>query len=420
MERRDFRRVIWLGAGAVCAFVFAALVAQAARQPQNPPPAQTLPAFSSPEIDALAEKLAPEIAKRHFGRVVVFGASGPGDEPTQFGKAVGDVVSESLARRAQGFAVTNRDSLREALKKMRISDSAILDDYLVAWICQKVMAAGAVVLQIKSVEGNKAVVEANLFDWREMEKKTAYSLSATLALDEALTKAATQPANNDGRFLGAGVSGSNDEKDGISNPVCVYCPHPAYSDETSARHFSGDLFLGITVHPNWSTTDISIVKGAGQGLDAKAVDAALNWVVKPGQDADGYAAEKRTIFKVEFQTFGKEEPSQQGPRAGEPLPTRILNKESPEIAQMARCVHCPPPEYTQEAKAEKIQGDVWLEIVVSAEGGVIDEKIARGLAHGLDAQAYKTVWKWKFVPAIDKDGNTVAVRMLVQVQFKLN
>ena len=57
------------------------------------------------------------------------------------------------------------------------------------------------------------------------------------------------------------------------------------------------------------------------------------------------------------------------------------------------------PRYTTDALERKIQGSVWLEIVVTREGRASDVRVTRSLdPHGLDEEAIVAVRQWCFEP----------------------
>ena len=78
------------------------------------------------------------------------------------------------------------------------------------------------------------------------------------------------------------------------------------------------------------------------------------------------------------------------------------------------------PEYTSEAMAQRIEGQVLLEAVVIADGSVGDVNVARSLdsVYGLDANAVKAMKQWEFTPGT-KDGKPVAVVINVEMAFTL-
>jgi TonB family protein len=84
-----------------------------------------------------------------------------------------------------------------------------------------------------------------------------------------------------------------------------------------------------------------------------------------------------------------------------------------------KCVYCPAAEYTNKARKDKLAGTVTLAVVVNAEGTVRDISVTKGLGDGLDESAVKTVRKWEFKPAVDRDGNPVPAKVAVQVSFHL-
>jgi protein TonB len=78
------------------------------------------------------------------------------------------------------------------------------------------------------------------------------------------------------------------------------------------------------------------------------------------------------------------------------------------------------PDYTPEAKAARIQGNVLLATVVLADGSVGDVTVSRSLdsTFGLDQQAVKAAKQWVFKPGM-KDGKPVAVRVNIELTFTL-
>ena len=76
------------------------------------------------------------------------------------------------------------------------------------------------------------------------------------------------------------------------------------------------------------------------------------------------------------------------------------------------------PIYTDEARRQRIQGDVILEIVVRSDGSVGSIRVRRSLGGGLDQRAIDAVRQWRFKPA-RRHGTPVDVAVEVAVEFKL-
>jgi TonB family protein len=266
-------------------------------------------------------------------------------------------------------------------------------------------SGGDVIIQIKNIEGNVAAIEANVFDWTDLAKKPAYSTQETLTLDRELIGVSRLPLNGDRSLPIFGDWGSNGKEAGTTNPVCVDCPPADYSNEARKTHQSGEAFLAATILQDGKLTDISVVKAAGHGLDAKAVEALLRWQLKPALDQDGRTIEKRTSIKIEFLDYGV---------SGLPVTA------GPSIPRGAPvCIFCPRPDYSEDAKKKKIQGDVWLEVLITLEGKVTDIKIIKSLGYGLDEMAVIAVKKWRFRPPTSPNGMPIRILATIQVQFQL-
>jgi periplasmic protein TonB len=78
----------------------------------------------------------------------------------------------------------------------------------------------------------------------------------------------------------------------------------------------------------------------------------------------------------------------------------------------------PEPEYSEEARKAKYQGEVWLSVIVDEKGVPQEIKVTRKLGLGLDEKAIEAVRKWRFKPGM-KDGKPVPVLATIAVSFHL-
>jgi len=93
-----------------------------------------------------------------------------------------------------------------------------------------------------------------------------------------------------------------------------------------------------------------------------------------------------------------------------PMPERV--ETSVEI------VVKPTPEYTDEARSNKVEGEVLLEVEFRASGEVRVLRVVRGLGHGLDESAARAAERIQFKPARSSKG-PVDFRATVQIVFRL-
>jgi TonB family protein len=76
------------------------------------------------------------------------------------------------------------------------------------------------------------------------------------------------------------------------------------------------------------------------------------------------------------------------------------------------------PEYTEEARAARLQGTVVVSTVIGEDGRAHDLKVVKGLGLGLDEKALESVAAWHFL-AGKKGGQAVPVESTIEVNFRL-
>jgi len=78
------------------------------------------------------------------------------------------------------------------------------------------------------------------------------------------------------------------------------------------------------------------------------------------------------------------------------------------------------PEYTDEARAQGIEGAITLEVVIADTGDVLQVRsIGKKFGFGLEEQAIKVYRSKKFSPSY-LDGKPITVKVLVPIRFRLN
>jgi TonB family protein len=89
---------------------------------------------------------------------------------------------------------------------------------------------------------------------------------------------------------------------GVSAPIPIYKPEPAYSEEARKAKYQGTVVLWIVVDAAGAVTDCRVVKALGLGLDEKAVETVKTWKFKPAQK-NGTAVPVRVMVEVSFRLF---------------------------------------------------------------------------------------------------------------------
>jgi TonB family protein len=84
----------------------------------------------------------------------------------------------------------------------------------------------------------------------------------------------------------------------------------------------------------------------------------------------------------------------------------------------ARLARGEPPAYPARARADGLEGDVHMELVVSRLGEVVSAQVAQPVGHGLDEAALAAARTFQFTPAV-KAGRPVRARVSWTMQFRL-
>ena len=84
-----------------------------------------------------------------------------------------------------------------------------------------------------------------------------------------------------------------------------------------------------------------------------------------------------------------------------------------------KCVDCPDPSYSDQARSAKVSGIVVLHLIVTAEGYASQIQVKRSMGYGLDEKAVEAVGTWRFEPAVDPNDRPVPVWTDVEVNFRI-
>jgi TonB family protein len=125
--------------------------------------------------------------------------------------------------------------------------------------------------------------------------------------------------------------------------------------------------------------------------------------------ADPRATNRGTVQSAGFGDADVPAPPTVQARAAAPAPEKIVPAE---------ILSKPVPIYTDEARAQKIEGEVLLQVVFEASGKIHVLKVVRGLGHGLDDAAVRAAEQIRFKPA-QKDGQPSDSTALVHIIFQL-
>jgi TonB family protein len=81
-------------------------------------------------------------------------------------------------------------------------------------------------------------------------------------------------------------------------------------------------------------------------------------------------------------------------------------------------IYAPDPEYSDEARKNRISGTVVLSMTVGTDGLPHDIRVEKKLGYGLDEKALEAMRKWRFQPAV-RDGQPFEAHINVSMSFRL-
>ncbi len=247
-------------------------------------------------------------------------------------------------------------------------------------------------------------------------KHIIFFAAFALALSQVSAQQPSQPA----------IAANNAEKSSgrlqVGDAVEVGRPIQT-SDPVVPKEFrkkTVSVVLHATLTTDGSFRDLVAVSGDA-ALTGPAIDAVRQW---------GYSACTLNGAPIELPAYvsfsfnqgnvtGFVEPDL-------PFPTKqAATKEETEVLKVGekgttapKATYAPDPEYSETARVAKYQGVVVLGMLVGPDGSPQDVWVTRKLGLGLDQKAIQAVRQWKFEPAT-RDGNPVAVRLNIEVQFRL-
>lgn len=273
-------------------------------------PEFTLNRLDQAHLDSLAALTAKKIRDAKLAEkepkvlVMDFFRDSPGTS-SQLGTILAERFAESLSAYSSGLQILDRKVLHDFL----LENWTALEDFKSNEICLAVArqlgGTGAILGTLTEKNGHitltlhlegfgPAEKQDDIFAWRDR--------TVMFPLTQELSTALYQPGPNYSRsadkipeepgILRAGING-------VTQPICIYCPDPDYSNAARAGKFQGNVVLSVIVDAEGKVNRIHVLKGAPFGLTVQAINATRNWRMQPARK-DGKPVSARTNVEIGF------------------------------------------------------------------------------------------------------------------------
>lgn len=182
----------------------------------------------------------------------------------------------------------------------------------------------------------------------------------------------------------------------VSNKaVIISKPAPIFTEEARKNDVEGVVRIQLVLASNGQVTNIRAVTTLPYGLTEQAIEAARQIRFKPAMK-DGHPVSQYATIDYSFNIYYDED---------EVTTKAVINSK-------------PPPEYTEEARQNHVQGTVVLKVILTKSGGVTDINVVKGLPYGLTEKAIAAATRIKFEPAV-KDGHPVSQYTTIEYEFEI-
>ena len=224
------------------------------------------------------------------------------------GTLLADRFSESLSNFSRGPQVLNRKILKDYMTKEWMETSELRSNKQCLELGREFGATG-VLIGFLSQNGDSVDLTIHLAGFGPAARKSEIFEPiveiAHFPKTEQLVELIAKPAPNFTRNFDAipnepGVLSYNDP--GVSQPGCIRCPGPQYSDAARKAKIQGKAILSVVVTTEGRATAIYVLKGAPMDLTAQAIGAVKSWEFRPAQK-DGKPVSVRVPIEMTFRLF---------------------------------------------------------------------------------------------------------------------
>lgn len=286
------------------------------------------------------------------------------------------------------------------------------------------------------------------------------ALAFRLQVTAPPTQTTTAPTKNDQTATTAAAPNKVMHIGGaIKPPVVIHMGEPQYTQQARDAKFSGNILVYLWVDKNGHPSHVRVVKGAGLGLDEKAVEAVRQYQFKPAT-LDGNPVTVDLYVDVAFRIMGDAPPTQTAtspstvligvPRSSTGQPAQSFKVDIADASSPNPVVKVLTPPFTETAqpqsgsgahvtaavmagnlishvnpvipeiaKKAKMNGQVVLHAIIGKDGKMQSLTVASSTNPIFNNSALDAVRQWTYKPYL-LNGNPTEVDTTITVNYALN
>ena len=263
------------------------------------------------DLDTLADRLAHEVqsARKHdfSPKVLVIDFLNQKRQVSALGQNLADRLSDAMAQSVGPVDVVSRKQFREHLLSTGVSPFDLQDIDVARWTASRA-GANVIVFGYLLSSQQKTTLKVELVRVSDAKRLLKASTDLSLAEDTKglLDKPLDWPASP-----GVVVPCLGAQRDeviaafkaaGVTEPKCIRCPIPAYSDGARAARLQGTIKVKIVIDDEGRPKSGIVVQGNLYELEAQAIRAIQEWRFQPAMK-DGKPVSVCTIAEVNFRLF---------------------------------------------------------------------------------------------------------------------
>jgi TonB family protein len=192
-------------------------------------------------------------------------------------------------------------------------------------------------------------------------------------------------------------------------PEVLFYTEPFYTRTAREKKVEGTVTIEGAFDVNGCMKVVRIIKTIGFGLDENALAAVRSWRFSPAKRNGEEPVEAHAQIDIDFSLAA-------APRSDYDDIQTDMSAPGISAPTVIKRIE---PRYTDEARQERIVGNVILQIVIQTNGTADILKVVKPMPFGLTESAVEALQQWRFMPAV-RNGKAIPVAANIEVAFNID